>query len=194
MRWDDLRWFKVVFLVQVSLQSSIWSGHVYLLHWCVLHSPLKSSHFSLIFSSWFHMWLWSFFVHSDSGVQKEWTGSFAGLQHCACFQILSHVRNVLAVWRQDSSKLFNKGHEGLFQKQSIHLIQGTRKNLVISPQKTKLHLNFFTRTLMWFSFSSSFFFKVSISLWFSNNSIRRWWLWVSHTACNQQLSRHLMGF
>lgn len=63
-------------------------------------------------------------------------------------------------------------------------------------KKMQLYLNFFTRKLMWFSFSSRIFFRVSISLWFSNSSIRRWWLFssrVSQTACNQQIPPHLGG-
>lgn len=58
----------------------------------------------------------------------EW--SSAGLQHCPCFQILSHVCNVLTTCRKDSSKLFNKEHEGLFQKKWLHLRHRTKKTLL----------------------------------------------------------------
>lgn len=66
--------------------------------------------------------------------------SFAGLQHCTCFQILSQVCNFLAVWRQDSSKLVDKGREGLFQEKSVHLMQGKIKTFLFLRKRQNFTL------------------------------------------------------
>lgn len=97
-----------------------------------------------------------------------------------------------AVRRQEPSKLSEESDMGLFKRNSFWY--SVIKGFIISVQKTHLYLTFFTRRLMWFSFSSRIFLKVSTSLWFSKSSLWRRWLFssrVSQTACTQGNSQHV---
>lgn len=49
-------------------------------------------------------------------------------------------------------------------------------------QRADICLAFFIRRLMWFSFSSSVFLKMSTCLWFSKSSLWRWWLFSSKVS------------